>query len=120
MVSFIVIATLVVLHSIWREDALRFAFIAQEVEAGEKAVFGPYSEIPERRRILRHIAYDDFDTGLTRDPVCDYYGIDKLRPDYTMSIAEIVPAVMSGIAGDVRDKKDMKSAGYDTKSVMNE
>ncbi len=118
VVGFIVIATLVVLHSIWREDALRLAFIAQEVEAGEKAVFVPYSEIPERRRILRHIAYDDFDTGLTREPVRDYYGIDKLRPDYTMSIAEIVPAVMSGIAGDVRDKQEIKNAGHDTQPVM--
>ncbi len=91
--GFIAVATLVVLHSIWREDALRFAFIAQEVEAGQMEVYVPYSEIPEQRRILRHIAYDDFDKGLTWEPVCDYYGLDKFRPDWTMSIAEIVPAV---------------------------
>ena len=103
VVGFIVIATMVVLHSIWKEDALRLAYIALEAGAGEKAVFVPFSEIPERRRILRHIAYDDFDTGLTRTPVSDYYGLDKLRPDWTMSIAEIVPAVKSGVAGDVRD-----------------
>ncbi len=105
VVSFIVIATMVVLHGIWREDALRLAYIALEASAGEKVIYVPYSEIPERRRILRHIAYDDFDTGLTRDPVSDYYGLDKLRPDWTMSVAEIVPAVKSGVAGDVRDKE---------------
>ena len=109
VLGFIVVATLVVMHSIWREDSLRLAFIAQEVGAGEKVVFVPYSEIPERRRILRHIAYDDFDTGLTHDPVRDYYGVDKLRLDHTMSIAEIVPAVMSGVTGDVRDKEGIKS-----------
>ena len=56
----------------------------------------PCSEIPERRRILRHIAYDDFDAGLTRDPVCDYYGLDTLRLDRTMSMEEIVSAVKRG------------------------
>ena len=105
VVGFIVAATMVVLHDIWREDSLRLAYIALEADAGEKAVFVPYSEIPERRRILRHIAYDDFDTGLTRDPVSDYYGLDILRPDWTMSVAEIVPAVKNGVAGDIRDKE---------------
>lgn len=98
--GFIIVATVVVLHSIWREDALRLAYIAQEVGAGKKVVYVPYSEIPERRRILRHIAYDDFDAGLTRDPVSDYYGLDGLRLDWTMSITEIVPAVMRREADD--------------------
>ncbi len=102
VLGFIVIATMAVLYSIWREDALRLAFIAQKAEAGEKTVFVPCSEIPERRRILRHIAYDDFDTGLTRDPVRDYYGLDKLQLDKTMSISELYPAVMSGEAGAAR------------------
>ena len=96
VLGFIVVATLVVLHDIWREDAIRFAYIAQEVEAGKKVIHVPCSEIPERRRILRHIAYDDFDAGLTRDPVCDYYGLDTLRLDRTMSMEEIVSAVKRG------------------------
>ena len=93
ILAFIVTATLVVLHGIWQEDALRITYIAQEAAKGEKTVYVPYSEIPERRRILRHIAYDDFDKGLTRDPVSDYYGLDRLRLDWTMSVAEIIPAV---------------------------
>lgn len=104
VVGFIVVASLVVLHSIWKEDALRMAYIALKAEAGEKEVYVPCSEIPEQRRILRHIAYDDFDKGLTRDPVTDYYGLDKLRPVRTISIEEIVPVVMSGGAGNTRGK----------------
>ena len=104
--SFIIIATMVVLHSIWREDALRLAYIAREADAGKKVVYVPCSEIPERRRILRHIAYDDFDTGLTWTPVSDYYGLDRLLLDPSMTMADIVPSAGKGAAGEVRDKKD--------------
>ena len=119
VLGFIVIATFVVLHSIWREDSIRFAFIAQKVEAGEKVIFVPRSEIPERRRILRHIAYDDFDAGLTQDPVCDYYGLDKLRLDDTMSIADIVPLVMRGAAGEGREQESAKSVGHEVPPALN-
>ena len=64
VLAFIIVATLIVLHDIWREDAIRIAYIAREAAAGKTTVIVPPSAIPERRRILRHIAYDDFDAGI--------------------------------------------------------
>ena len=80
---------MLVLYSIWREDTTRMAYIAQEAAAGKKVVNIAPSDIPEQRRVLRHIAYDDFDTGLTHDPVCDYYGLDKIIIDGNMTIEDV-------------------------------
>ena len=89
LLTFIVLATMLVLYSIWREDTTRMAYIAQEAAAGKKVVHIAPSDIPEQRRVLRHIAYDDFDTGLTHDPVCDYYGLDKIIIDGNMTIEDV-------------------------------
>ncbi len=89
LLAFIAVATLIVLHDIWREDAVRIAYIAREAAAGVKTVKVPPSAIPERRRILRHIAYDDFDAGMTREHVCAYYGLDNIVLDPGMSLASI-------------------------------
>ncbi|MBR5908449.1 MAG: hypothetical protein IKZ66_00575 [Schwartzia sp.] len=89
VLAFIVVATLIVLHDIWREDAIRIAYIAREAAAGKTTVVVPPSAIPERRRILRHIAYDDFDAGLTREPVCAYYGLATIKLDPKMRIEDI-------------------------------
>ena len=87
--AFIAVATITVLHGIWQEDAVRISYIAREAAAGKKVVAVPPSAIPEQRRILRHIAYDDFNAGLTRNPVCDYYGIDNIVLDPKMSLEAI-------------------------------
>ncbi len=79
ILGFVVVATLGVLHSIWQEDAVRIGYIAGQAALGEKVVSLPPSAIPERRRVLRHIAYDDFDAGMTREYVCAYFGIDDIR-----------------------------------------
>ncbi len=89
VLAFIVVATLIVLHDIWREDAIRIAYIAREAAAGKTTVVVPPSAIPERRRILRHIAYDDFDAGMTRDHVCAYYGLHTIKLDPKMCIEDI-------------------------------
>ena len=88
LLAFIVAGTLTVLHEIWQEDAVRIAYIAREAAEGAKTVSVPPSAIPEQRRILRHIAYDDFDAGLTRNPVCDYYGIDMIELDSKLRIED--------------------------------
>ena len=89
VLAFIIVATLIVLHDIWREDAIRIAYIAREAAAGKTTVVVPPSAIPERRRILRHIAYDDFDAGMTRDHVCAYYGLHTIKLDPKMRIEDI-------------------------------
>lgn len=90
VLGFVAVATLAVLHDIWREDAARIAYIRQQAEAGEMTVYLPPSEIPEQRRILRHIAYDDFHAGLTREPVCAYFGIHDIRlvPDMGVKMGD--------------------------------
>lgn len=93
LTSFIVVATMVVLYDIGQEDTLRLNYIAQEADAGKKVVHVAPSEIPEQRRILRHIAYDDFDTGLTHNPVRDYYGLDKIILDDSLSIDDMELAI---------------------------
>ncbi len=89
LVAFIAAASLVVLHDIWREDAVRVAYIARQAEAGKKTASVPPSAIPERRRILRHIAYDDFDAGMTRDHLCAYYGLDTIVLDQSLRLKDI-------------------------------
>lgn len=87
--AFIIIGTLTVLHSIWQEDAIRVAYIAEQARDGQQRILVPPSDIPEQRRILRHIAYDDFDTGMTREHICYYFGIGTVELDPTMSIEDI-------------------------------
>ena len=87
--AFIIIGTLTVLHSIWQEDAIRVAYIAEQARAGQQKIAVPPSAIPEQRRILRHIAYDDFDTGMTREHICYYFGIGTVELDPAMSLEDI-------------------------------
>ena len=87
--AFIIIGTLAVLHSIWQEDAIRVSYIAEQSRAGQQRILVPPSDIPEQRRILRHIAYDDFDTGMTREHICYYFGIGTIELDSGMSMEDI-------------------------------
>ncbi len=89
--GFIIVATLTVLHSIWREDAVRVSYIAKKAMEGEQIVTVPPSAIPERRRILRHIAYDDFDKGMTREHICAYFGISTIKLDKNMKLEDLQP-----------------------------
>jgi len=89
IVGFIMIATLAVMHSIWQEDAIRVGHIAYEANRGNLVVTLPPSAIPERRRVLRHIAYDDYDNGLTRIHVCTYFGINDVILDPNVRLEDI-------------------------------
>lgn len=83
---FIMVATLAVLHAIWQEDAVRVSYIRAAAERQELVVTVPPSKIPEKQRVLRHIAYDDFDTGMTREEICAYFGINDIRLDPSMKL----------------------------------
>ena len=87
--AFIITGTLTVLHSIWQEDSIRVAYIAEQARAGQQKIMVPPSAIPEQRRILRHIAYDDFDTGMTREHICYYFGIGTIELAPGMSMEDI-------------------------------
>lgn len=74
-VIFLQFATIIVMYDIHNEDSARVSMIATQAAEGKRTVYVPRSKIPEQRRVLRHIAYDDFDTGMTRDHICRYYNI---------------------------------------------
>ncbi len=86
IVSFIIVATLLLLHTIWLEDAARVAMIAAAAQRGELVVTVPPSQVPETMRALRHIAYDDFNTGMTREECCAYFGINDIKLDPNLKL----------------------------------
>jgi len=86
IVSFIIAATLLLLHTIWLEDAARVAMIAAAAQRGELVVTVPPSQVPETMRALRHIAYDDFNTGMTREECCAYFGINDIKLDPNLKL----------------------------------
>ena len=87
--AFIIVATLSVLHDIWQEDALRVGSIERQAAAGVQTAVVPPSRIPEQRRILRHVAYDDFDTGMTREHICYYFGIATVELDPSIDLDDL-------------------------------
>ena len=75
----IALLTLLVMAEIHIEDAQRVAVIKQQVDAGKTKVVVTRSKIDERKRVLRHIAYDDFSTGMTKDHFSRYYKILDIK-----------------------------------------
>jgi len=78
LVLFLQIASLAVMRDIYIEDAARVAIIKEHIDSHD-VVYVPKSEIPLYRKVLRHIAYDDFDTGMTRDHISRYYNIRTVK-----------------------------------------
>lgn len=89
LAAFFVIATLSVLHAIWQEDAKRVAYIHAQSKLGVMDVHVPPTEIPLRRRILRHVYYDDYDTGQTRGFISYYFGIGTVTLDPSMRVKDL-------------------------------
>lgn len=78
LAAFLQIATVAVLMDIYVEDKARVAIIAEHIDSHD-IVYVPKSTIPLYRRALRHIAYDDYDTGMTREHICRYYNIRTIK-----------------------------------------
>ena len=78
LVLFIQVASLAVMRDIYVEDAQRVAIIEKYKDTHE-TVYVPKSQIPLYRKVLRHIAYDDYDTGMTRDHISRYYNIRTVK-----------------------------------------
>ena len=78
LVIFLQIASIAVLHSIYLEDKARVAIIAEHIDSHD-IVYVPKSKIPLYRKVLRHIAYDDYDTGMTRDHISRYYNVRTIK-----------------------------------------
>lgn len=78
LVLFLQIASLAVMRDIYTENAARVAII-ERYKDSHAVVYVPKSEIPLYRKVLRHIAYDDYDTGMTRDHISRYYNIRTVK-----------------------------------------
>ena len=76
---FTVGASLVLLHSFQREDALRLAVIAKAAQSGVQVVVLP--PLQEKNRALRHVFYVDFDNPVTKGGLCRYFGIKDIKVD---------------------------------------
>lgn len=78
LVIFLQLSSLSVMRNIYNEDQMRVAIIKEHIDSHD-IVYVPKSEIPLYRKVLRHIAYDDFDTGMTRDHISRYYNIRTVK-----------------------------------------
>ncbi len=74
---FTVAASLVVMHTLQAEDALRLSMVKQAVQAGQAEVSMPPIEL--KNRALRHIFYVDFDNGVTKNGLCHFYGLKDIH-----------------------------------------
>ena len=73
----LVAASLVVMHTLQAEDALRLSMVKQAVQAGQAEVSMPPIEL--KNRALRHIFYVDFDNGVTKNGLCHFYGLKDIH-----------------------------------------
>ena len=76
---FTVGASLVLLHSFQREDALRLVVIAKAAHSGIQVPVLP--PLTEKNRALRHVFYVDFDNPVTKGGLRRYYGIKDIKVD---------------------------------------
>lgn len=78
LVVFLQLASIVIMRDIYIEDKARVAIIKEHIDSND-IVYVPPSKIPLHRRALRHIAYDDYDTGMTREHISRYYNIRTIK-----------------------------------------
>lgn len=60
-----------------QENAARLAIVKQAAENGEEIAY--MKPILLKNRALRHVFFVDFDNGVTKDGLCQYYGIKDIR-----------------------------------------
>ena len=80
IVLFIAAAALMVMHTLHSENEIRIALVqdaARLPNAHETIVTMPPIEL--KNRALRHIFFEDFSNGVTKDGLCRYYGIKDIK-----------------------------------------
>ena len=70
-------AALLLTHEMGTEDAARIAQIEAARARGETVVHFP--RIENTRRALRHVYYEDWDNGVTRDGAMEYFGLTEIE-----------------------------------------
>lgn len=75
--GFTIISALVITNTLRHENDLRIEKIRVAANAGEKIVTFPPIEL--KNRALRHVFFVDFDNGVTKDGLCEFYGIKNIE-----------------------------------------
>ena len=70
-------AALLLTHEMGAEDAARIAQIEAARARGETVVHFP--RIENTRRALRHVYYEDWDNGVTKDGAMEYFGLTEIE-----------------------------------------
>ena len=71
--GFTIISALVVTKNLRAENDVRIAKISRGVDEGRRVYF--FEPIEIKNRALRHVFYVDFDNSVTKEGLCNFYGI---------------------------------------------
>ena len=74
---FTMTAALFITAAMQQENDVRLAIVKQAAENGEEIAY--MKPILLKNRALRHVFFVDFDNGVTKDGLCQYYGIKDIR-----------------------------------------
>ena len=75
--GFTVISALRITYTLRQENDIRVAMVKETGERGEKIVEMP--PIRLKNRALRHVFFKDFDNVVTKEGLCEFYGIRDIK-----------------------------------------
>jgi hypothetical protein len=70
-------AAMLVTYTLRQENDARLAIVQAAADRGEPIAY--MDPIPLKNRALRHVFFADFDSGVTKDGLCKYYGIKDIK-----------------------------------------
>ena len=75
--SFTIISALVITYELRQANDLRIAEVEKAAAEGQEIVTFPPIEL--KNRALRHVFFVDFDNGVTKDGLCEFYKIKNIE-----------------------------------------
>lgn len=70
-------AAMLVTYTLRQENDARLVIVQAAADRGEPIAY--MDPIPLKNRALRHVFFADFDSGVTKDGLCKYYGIKDIK-----------------------------------------
>jgi len=70
-------AAMLVTYTLRQENDARLAIVQAAADRGDSIAY--MDPIPLKNRALRHVFFADFDSGVTKDGLCKYYGIKDIK-----------------------------------------
>ena len=75
--GFILISALVITADLRRENDLRIEMVKVAAEKNQQVI--TFLPIEIKNRALRHVFFADFDNNVTKDGLCEFYGIEDIK-----------------------------------------